>query len=394
MSFCQPTGVHDGDRVLFYGDSITAQRFYTRFVEDFLLTRYPGMHVSFVNAGVPGDTVYGGYTGDQTTRLERDVFPHRPTVITVMLGMNDGYYVPFEQKYFDIYKSGYGALITSIQSSLPGVRITLMTPTPYDEITHGTEFSHYNEVMSHYAGFLREFAASSHLPWSDSYEAIAAVANAGANQNSSLAALLIPDRIHPAEPTHWVIAAELARTWGLSPIVSRVTLDASKVSILEENNARVSDLVAENNTLRWTQSDQALPLPLPLENEMMQFVLSVSKLAEEDQQILRVDGLSAPRYLLTIDRHAIASFSRKELATGINLALFPTPMENQAKDVDGIERKRTQLDEANFILTIDDPKFAADPAAIKELETKDSALIEEERKACRPRPHAFVLLPQ
>src|SRR5215469_4949123 len=126
----QGPALHDGDRVVFYGDSITAQRFYTRFVEDFLLTRYPGMHISFVNAGVPGDTVYGGYTGDQATRLKRDVFPQQPTVITVMLGMNDGYYVPFEQKYFNIFTGGYQALLAAMQENLPAARITLITPTP------------------------------------------------------------------------------------------------------------------------------------------------------------------------------------------------------------------------------------------------------------------------
>ncbi len=31
--------LRNGDRVVFYGDSITAQRFYTRDVEEFLLTR-------------------------------------------------------------------------------------------------------------------------------------------------------------------------------------------------------------------------------------------------------------------------------------------------------------------------------------------------------------------
>src|SRR5580698_4650930 len=74
----QKLALHDGDRVVFYGDSITAQRLYTRFFEDFMLTRYPQTHVSFWNAGVPGDTVYGGYTGDVPTRLKRDVLSHRP----------------------------------------------------------------------------------------------------------------------------------------------------------------------------------------------------------------------------------------------------------------------------------------------------------------------------
>ncbi|MGD0826310.1 MAG: SGNH/GDSL hydrolase family protein, partial [Terriglobales bacterium] len=135
----QKMAPRDGDRVVFYGDSITAQRFYTRFVEDFVLTRYPQLHVMFFNAGVPGDTVKGGYTGDASVRLRRDLFPHQPTVVTVMLGMNDGYYLPFDQKYLDIYGDGYRKLLTAIQTNLPGARITLVSPTPYDEITHGTE---------------------------------------------------------------------------------------------------------------------------------------------------------------------------------------------------------------------------------------------------------------
>jgi len=47
--------LHDGDRVTFYGDSITDQREYTEDVEEFVLTRYPAWKVSFHNAGVGGD---------------------------------------------------------------------------------------------------------------------------------------------------------------------------------------------------------------------------------------------------------------------------------------------------------------------------------------------------
>ena len=49
--------LHDGDRVAFYGDSITAQRYYTRFMEDFVLCRYPQMHVAFFNAEACADAV-------------------------------------------------------------------------------------------------------------------------------------------------------------------------------------------------------------------------------------------------------------------------------------------------------------------------------------------------
>ena len=89
-AYGQQFALKDGDTVVFYGDSITAQRLYTRDVEDFVLTRYPTLHIHFVNAGVPGDTVNGGYAGTMAERVQRDVAPFHPAMITVMLGMNDG----------------------------------------------------------------------------------------------------------------------------------------------------------------------------------------------------------------------------------------------------------------------------------------------------------------
>src|SRR5689334_4417565 len=41
----------DGDRVVFYGDSITDQRLYTTFAETFAVTRFPQMNVTFVHSG-------------------------------------------------------------------------------------------------------------------------------------------------------------------------------------------------------------------------------------------------------------------------------------------------------------------------------------------------------
>jgi lysophospholipase L1-like esterase len=390
----QEFALHDGDRVVFYGDSITAQRLYTRFMEDFVLTRYPQMHVTFWNAGIPGDTVYGGYTGDLPARLERDVFPHQPTVITIMLGMNDGYYLAFNQKYFDIYKEGYRKLLDAIQSGVPRARVILISPTPYDEVTHGTEFASYNEVVSRHAAFVKELAAAPHLGFSDFNQVETDLLNGGTRKNRTLAALLIPDRIHPAEASHWVMAAALARSWGLLPVVSSVQLDAALGKVTATENAQVSDLTVKDGTLHWTQTDNALPLPLQLDDGMIQFVLSSSNLEAMDQQLLRVNGLPAARYALEIDGKRIASFTREELATGVNLALYATPMENQAKGVDGIEIKRTRLDEARFLLAIEDPKPDGDADALRALQAKDAMLAEEQSKLAQPKPHRFELSPE
>ena len=79
-----------GDQVCFYGDSITEQRYYGMDVETYVRTRFPDLHVKFVNSGVGGDKVTGGWAGPIDERLQRDVFPFKPNVVTIMLGMDTG----------------------------------------------------------------------------------------------------------------------------------------------------------------------------------------------------------------------------------------------------------------------------------------------------------------
>ena len=80
--------LHDGDTVVFFGDSITNQRLYSVFIETYVLPRFPRMRVNFVHSGRSGDPVTGGTGGPIDLRLDRDVFAYGATVITVMLGMN------------------------------------------------------------------------------------------------------------------------------------------------------------------------------------------------------------------------------------------------------------------------------------------------------------------
>ena len=45
--------IHDGDRVVFLGDSITEQRLYTTFIEAYALTRQPRLHHFELELSVP-----------------------------------------------------------------------------------------------------------------------------------------------------------------------------------------------------------------------------------------------------------------------------------------------------------------------------------------------------
>src|SRR5436190_6075578 len=188
----------DGDRVVFYGDSITDQRLYTTFTETYVLTRFPRLDVSFVNSGWGGDRVTGGGGGPIDLRLRRDVVAYKPTVMTIMLGMNDGSYRAFDEKIFDTYAKGYQHIIDSVKEALPGIRFTAIQPSPFDDVTQPPRFEGgYNAVLLRYSQFVKELAERQKLSVADLNSPVVAALEKAKATDAELAKKIIPDRVHP-----------------------------------------------------------------------------------------------------------------------------------------------------------------------------------------------------
>jgi lysophospholipase L1-like esterase len=388
----------DGDTVVFYGDSITAQRLYTKAVEEFVLTRYPRMHIRFVNAGVPGDITTGGYAGSMAERVARNVAPWEPRMVVVMLGMNDGgwgYGSPDQIE--DNFKTQYEALLHAIHEAAPGATLTLATSPPYDEVTHGTEFPGYSKMIDRLAtdvsciaaqwqksGEQRPLFADFHQPMVDALERAKA-------SDPQLAALLIPDRIHPGEAAHWIMATALMKTWHVEPVISKVDLREADVTSTNSEHTAVSDLKKSATGIEWAQLDEALPLPLDLNNAMTTLLLNASDISEVDRQMLRVDGLKPGNYDLRIDGKQIASFSTAELQHGVNLALYRTPMLDQAREIASKEEERAELDRARFALSANVKQIATTGIAESTLRAAQGDIDAEIRKELSPKPHHFEL---
>jgi lysophospholipase L1-like esterase len=383
-----------GDKVVFYGDSITAQRLYTRFVEDFVISRYPQMRVEFYNGGVSGDTVEGGHAGNMDTRLKRDVLPWRPNVVTIMLGMNDGRYTTEFDRNFKTYESGYRRLVEHLKTDLPGVRLMLIRPSSYDGIAHPPGIRGYNDVMVRYGDFVSQLGEAQDVPVVNFNQAMTDALRAGIKIDSRMAGSLLPDRIHPSPFGHWIMATTLVRGWKISPIVSSVVIDAAGTEVTSRLNATVSGLTETGRDLQWTQLDGALPLPLELNDSMTQYLLEISDVGSLDQQMLRVNGLSAASYDLEIDGQKIGSFSRQELASGINLALYQTPMEQQAKRIDWTADDRAKLSGTRFDLLTETSDIPSRQTALAALDALDQRMIDAEYKSARPKPHTFTLTPE
>src|SRR3954471_11111620 len=76
-----------GQRVAIVGDSITEQKQYSKFIELYLTACLPELDLQCIQLGWGGETA-GGFAG----RMNNDLMPWKPDVVTTCYGMNDGGY--------------------------------------------------------------------------------------------------------------------------------------------------------------------------------------------------------------------------------------------------------------------------------------------------------------
>ena len=386
----------DGDRIVFYGDSITDQREYTSFVEDYAVTRFPKRKLFFVHSGWGGDRVTGGGGGNRETRIDRDVLAYRPTVVTIMLGMNDGGYRPFSEDIFKTYATGYQALLDQLQAGAPQARITLIQPSPFDDVTRPS--NNYNDVMVRFGAYLVGIAPTRKATTADLNAPVVAMLEKANQANAELAKKIIADRVHPGGAGHLIMAEQLLKAWGATALVSRVALDAGKKSAQSEN-ASVSDIKSDaNGLLSWQAKEEALPFPLNYKDPLIDLAVRSSDFVEAmDQETLRVTGLTAPRYMLQIDADTIGTFSKEELEDGINLATQETPMLKQARIVAQLTREHNDIHFTRWrVIQVRFDKKDAPNSVRKTLDSMDAMerdFVTRQRDAAQPKPHRFTLTP-
>ncbi|HWG20529.1 MAG TPA: GDSL-type esterase/lipase family protein [Terracidiphilus sp.] len=340
--------LHNGDTVVMYGDSITEQNLYNQWVELYTVTRFPKMRVNFFGAGVGGDRVTGGGGGPVDVRLQRDMFAEHPTVVTIMLGMNDGGYQPTTPEVDAAYRTGYEHILDSIQQHAPGARVTLLGPSPYDDVTGTPMFpGGYNAVMQHFADVDEQLAKEHGAAFVNLNPAVVAAAEKAQALDPRLAKLLVPDRVHPDPVAHWVMAEALLKGWNAPALVSWVAIDAQTASVLKAENAAVDHVEHDGEALRWSETENALPLPLLREHAVTAVLLQLTDIEQAlNQEPLRVTGLAPGLYALSIDGREVGTFAADALDNGINLAEYNTPMRQQAQRVSWMVRDR---DEAHYI---------------------------------------------
>jgi predicted GH43/DUF377 family glycosyl hydrolase len=382
-----------GDTVVFYGDSITEQNLYNQYVELYTATRFPRMRVHFFDAGVGGDRVTGGGGGPIDQRLARDVFAEKPTVISIMLGMNDGGYRATTPEIESTYVNGYKHILDSIHEHAPAARVTLIGPSPYDDVTGPPTFpGGYNAAMEHFADIDKDLAQKYGAAFINFNPPVIAAVEKAQAMDPRMAKLLVPDRVHPDPLAHWVMAEALLKGWHAPALVSSVTIDAAAAKVVDAQNATVEPVAKQGDTLRWTATENGLPLPIVRSNANQALLMQLTDIQEAlNQEPLRVTGLAPGQYKLSIDDDVIGTFPASAMASGINLADYATPMLHQAQRVSWLVRDR---DEAHYIhlrMRVRNADTGAQSGGTDKMQAFENSLEDSIYETAVPKPHVFTM---
>jgi len=384
--------IHDGDRVVLLGDSITEQRLYTTAIEAYTLARFPQWKLTFRNLGWSGDTAQGGLN-----RAPRDLLPLKPTFVTIDFGMNDHGYRAFDENIFKNYIEKQTGLVSLLKSN--GARVALVTPQPIEDKRPDPDKDVRNESLRKMSDGLREVATKEGVLFADQFDPYMAVM-LRARQADPAAVIGGGDSVHPGPVGQTIMAWAILKCLGAPAAVSSAELDGTNGKVVAATGCEITDAKVAAGVVTFTRKDTALPMPVNPQGEAVTKLIPL--LADLSRYELKVTGLTAPKYQLLIDDKPAATLTAEELTQGCNLTLTAGPITEQARQLWSlvVEKNNVFFNRWRGVQLYGPPDWAKTPAfeasREKELARLDEDIAQRETKIhaeCQPLPHVFVLKP-
>ncbi len=306
----------DGDRFIFIGDSITHQCLYTQYVEDFFFTRYPDKNIAFRNAGVSGDKAQ-----DALDRFDDDIAAFKPTIATVLLGMNDGSYRDFDAATFKTYADG----MTKLCDRLDAIhcKVILMSPTMFDhqafeqmvaahpERGKNKQPENYNGVLAYYGKWVQETARKRGYMFVDLYGPLNEITTQQRKADKDFT--LIADAIHPGPDGQLIMAYELLKQTGELGGVLGTGIRNDHGKWMPMAPAIVKDVTGDpGKNASYTVLQKTLPWVVPADADAGFKLARAGHTGTQESHI--VVGLDAGRYDLLLNGTLVGTWDERGIA--------------------------------------------------------------------------------
>jgi lysophospholipase L1-like esterase len=344
------------DRVIFVGNSITEAGAYVSYVYLYYMTHFPARKLIIMNGGIGGDKA-----SDIYRRLNYDILAKQPDVLVLTFGMNDTGYFEFNNEHAD--KTARERIEASRRSyelieqrllQVPGIQKILMSSPPYDETARigGNVFPGKHKAMQEVVKFQQAAAQKNKWPFVDLFYPMTEL-NSRLQQKDSAFTLIGPDRVHPGNGGHLVMASLFLKNQGLSgQPVADVRIDAGSGKLQAAVNCKVSNLASTGGKVSFSYLAGSLPFPVDTvartwgNSQKQSDALNWIPFTEDfNREILQVAGLQAGEYALQIDGHTIGKWPASAFAAGINLATQQeTPQYKQAASIMQLNIRRAEVE--------------------------------------------------
>jgi lysophospholipase L1-like esterase len=341
------------DRIVFLGDSITEQYQYSTDLELYLTTRFPNWNLTFLNAGIGGDTANGG-----AGRFQSHVLDEQPTAITINFGMNDAGYGKFDPARNKQYVEKTAAMLEMAKKA--GVRVALLSPNAVDR--RGREnFKLYLETQKEFYAPLKDLAAQFGNSFVDQYAVTRAALE---KMEADKAEKVVPfgDGFHTASPGGLFMAHAILTGLGAPAQVSNATIDAGSKAA-QGDGCKIDGLAIASGSVTFDRTDMSIPIPV--QKDWVSLLPYVNNLADLNYYGLTLKGLPEGNYTISIDGAEVAKASADELAKGMNLGNATSgPIWEQGNKVLQAINAKNQIVHGRFrgVLMFQAPDWLADVA--------------------------------
>jgi lysophospholipase L1-like esterase len=400
--------IHDGDRVVFLGDSITEQMLYTTYIEAYALTRHPQWQLSFRNTGWSGDTAWLRtrstwpdegqlFAADEATQqrlvdaavgrgLSRDVLPLKPTVVTVDFGMNDHAYQAFRNDIFRAYVRSQAEITRVLQTN--GARVALLTPQPIEDKRPDPDQDVRNQALRKFSDGLKDVAARASVPFVDQFDPYMAIL---LRERAASPKFLVGggDAIHPGPIGQTLMAWAILKGLGAPALVSRADIDIVAKTVVVAEACRIQNLKVAGGAISFDRLDDALPMPIDPAAEPALKLAPI--LNELNRYELRISGLAPGSYQVSIDGESAGKVTAEQLGNGWNLAAVAGPVTKQTQELLQLvfQKNRLFFNRWRNVQLFSFPAWAqwpeAEPQRSAELARLDQQIVESEAQIVKLR---------
>jgi lysophospholipase L1-like esterase len=308
--------LHENDFVAMCGDSITEQRLYAMFIEDYLLMCKPAGELRASQFGWNGDSAEWF-----SKRMANNVVPFKPSVVTTCFGMNDGVYGPMTDAIAKHYRDAQRSIVGQFKKA--GVRVIVIgSPGCLDiDKAFGGDKKRsimYNGTLAGFRDIDREIAKEEGVLFANVHDAmIGFMTKAKAKYGDEYT--FSQDGGHPQRNGHLVMAYAFLKALGCDGNIGTITIDLGKNEAQAAGGHKIlsfKDGQAQVESSRYPFCFYGEPYSPDSTRGVLEFIPFNEEL---NRFMLIVKGLGSDKAKVTWGVESKV-FARERLEKGINLA--------------------------------------------------------------------------